>query len=172
MKLTVLALIALGNIALAGGDLSPSAQQEIKKDSLWSVGVGLVAGQVHSNNCEDKTYGLIAKVDYDFSTYIGVEARAFKTNWEYEGGKLEHLGLFMKPQYQVNKEFNLYALAGYGKTSFGNKRNFSDTGLAYGIGGDYVLNEEFSLFADYERLLHDAGDYDLDALSFGVSYEF
>lgn len=201
IKLLAVAVMALGNIALAGGELSavtlyetqdevkaiqvplelvvvktvatPSKKaEEVKEKSPWYVGAGLVIGEVKWRNREDETYGFIAKVGYDFSPYVGVEARGIRTNWEYEGGKIKHLGAFVKPQYPINEEFNLYALAGYAKTSIGTQRNFSDTGLAYGAGLDYELNEDFGLFVDYERLLHDAGEYDLYAFSLGVSYEF
>lgn len=202
IKLSAVAVMALGNIVFAGGDISPvtahelsdelkSAQiipepvkevvippiapkivEEVKEDSPWYAGAGLVAGQAKASDCEDKTYGIMAKIGYDFSEYLGVEARGFQTNWDYEGGKLKHLGAFLKPMYPINEEITLYGLAGYAKTSMGTKRSFSDTGLAYGVGIDYALNEDFGLFVDYERLLHDAGVYDLDALSFGVSYGF
>lgn len=144
----------------------------LKKNIPWYVGAGLTAGQAKASDSEDKTYGFMAKAGYDFSDYVGVEARGLKTNWDYEGGKLKHLGAFLKPMYPVNEELTLYALAGYAKTSMGRTRSFSDTGLAYGVGVDYALNEDFGLFVDYERLLHDAGVYDLDALSLGVSYGF
>ena len=113
----------------------------------------------------------MAKIGYDFSEYLGVEARAIRTNWEYEGGKLKHAGIFVKPMYLIDEDITLYGLVGYAKTSMGTKRNFSDTGLAYGVGIDYALNEDFGLFVDYEHLLHDA-PYDFDALSVGASYRF
>ena len=174
IKLSAIAIIVLGNIALGGVQL-PVEQvvtKAEKDNSQWYIAGGLVAGQAKASDCEDKTYGFIAKVGYDFSEYIGVEVRGFRTNWDYEGGKLKHLGAFLKPQYSVSKDFKVYGLAGYAKTSMGNKRAFSDTGLAYGAGLDYALTENFGIFADYERLVHDAGVYDLDALSLGLSYGF
>jgi opacity protein-like surface antigen len=151
---------------------TPNTVEEVKTKSPWYVGAGLVVGEVKWRDREDETYGVMAKVGYDFSEYLGVEARGLRTNWEYEGGKIKHLGAFVKPQYPISEELNLYALAGYAKTSVGTERNFSDTGLAYGAGLDYALNEDFGLFVDYERLLHDAGEYDLYAFSLGVSYNF
>jgi len=200
IKLSVMTLVALSSVSFAGGDFSPvtvyDTMDEVKaaevivepveekvvvvppvvvpvtKDTSWYVGAGLTAGQAKASDCEDKTYGFMAKVGYDFSEYIAVEARGLRTNWDYEGGKLKHLGAFLKPQYPVNDEVSLYVLAGYAKTSMGSKRSFSDSGLAYGAGVNYALNEDFGLFVDYERLLHDAGVYDLDALSAGISYQF
>ena len=204
VKLSLVAVMALGNMAFAGGDISPvtlyevmdevkaaevkvenvvkkipkkvivapkKVEEKVEEVSPWYAGAGLTAGRAKSTNCEDITYGFMAKIGYDFSEYVGVEARGLRTNWEYEGGKLKHLGAFLKPMYPLNEEITFYGLAGYAKTSMGNQRSFSDTGLAYGAGVDYALNEDFGLFVDYERLLHDA-PYDFDALSFGVSYGF
>ncbi|HIE44704.1 MAG TPA: hypothetical protein EYP87_00680, partial [Flavobacteriaceae bacterium] len=33
------------------------------------AGAGVVAGQAKSSDCEDKTYGFMAKVGYDFGTH-------------------------------------------------------------------------------------------------------
>ncbi len=150
---------------------TPFQSIKVKEDSPWYAGAGLVGGQAKSSDCEDITYGFMVKVGYDFSEYLGAEVRGLRTNWEYEGGKLKHLGAFVKPMYGVNEEITLYGLAGYAKTVMGTKRNFSDTGFAYGFGVDYALDEDFALFVDYERLLHNA-PYDFNALSLGLSYNF
>ena len=165
-------LLALFSSNLAAAEEKSSTVDRVKDNTAQYVARGLTSGRATSNDCEDITYGIMAKIGYDFSEYLGVEARGFQTNWDYEGGKLKHLGAFLKPMYPINEEITLYGLAGYAKTSMGTKRSFSDTGLAYGVGIDYALNEDFGLFVDYERLLHDAGVYDLDALSFGLSYGF
>lgn len=201
IKLSIVTVVTLSSTAFGGGDFSVVTPYEttdevkatqvmvepveekviaspkavvvpVKKASPWYVGAGLMAARAKASNCEDITYGFMAKVGYDFSDYVGVEVRGARTNWDYEGGKIKHLGAFLKPQYPVSDELSLYGLAGYAKTSLGTKRNFSDSGLAYGIGLDYKLNEEFSLFSDYERLLNDAGIYDLDSLTLGISYKF
>ncbi len=200
MKLSTVAVIALGNIAFAGGEFSPVSEyevkdeikaaevkvekvvekkmtsskkgEEVKEKSPWYVGVGLASGQVQLGSREDKTYGPMAKVGYELSKYLSAEVRGFRTNWDYEGGKIKHYGAFLKPQYPINEELNFYGLVGYAKTSLENQRIFSDTGLAYGAGLEYAMSEKYSLFIDYERLLHDAGVYDLDALTLGLSYGF
>jgi len=201
LKISTIAVMAFATQSYAGGELLPVTEFEVndvqeaikavevvkvpmapkkapvvvpvvKEKQPWYVGAGLVAGRAKASDCEDITYGFMAKIGYDFSEYVGVEARGLKTNWDYEGGKLKHLGAFVKPQYPISDDLNLYALVGYANTSMGDKRIFSDTGLAYGAGVDYALSENFGLFVDYERLLHDAGVYDLDALALGVSYNF
>ena len=211
IKLSAVAVMALGNIVFAGGDISPvtahelsdelkSAQiipepvkevvipepvkevvippiapkivEEVKEDSPWYAGAGLVAGRTTNVHCEDITYGVMAKVGYDFNEYVGVEARGLRTNWEYEGSKIKHAGVFLKPQYPVSEDINLYGLLGYAKTTTSHIQNLDETGLAYGAGAEYALSEDMNLFVDYERLLEKSNVPDLDALSLGVSFDF
>jgi len=164
-------LLALFSSTLAAAEEKSSTVDRVKNNTAWYVAGGLTSGRATSNDCEDITYGVMAKIGYDFSEYLGVEARAIRTNWEYEGGKLKHAGIFVKPMYLIDEDVTLYGLVGYAQTSMGTKRNFSDTGFAYGAGVAYALNEDFGLFVDYEHLLHDAS-YDFDALSVGASYRF
>lgn len=145
-----------------------------KEKKPWYVGAGLVGAKVDNGNCEDITYGVMAKAGYDFNNYVGVEARALKTNWEYEGAKIEHYGAFLKPQYPLTKEINLYGLLGYAKTKTSKRFVLDDNGFAFGGGVDYDFGESdaFSLFVDYERLLQKSNIPDLDALALGLAYKF
>jgi len=140
----------------------------------WYAGVGLTAGRVSDTHCEDITYGAMAKVGYDFNDYIGVEARGVKTNWEYEGAKIEHVGIFLKPMIPVGEKTNIYGLVGYGKTTTNHKKKVDEKGLALGAGLAYDIADKSGLgvFVDYERLLQKSNVPDLDAVSFGLSYSF
>jgi len=171
IKLSTVLLALFSSTLVATAEEKSSTVDRVKNNTAWYVAGGLSSGRAASNNCEDITYGVMAKIGYDFSEYLGVEARAISTNWEYEGGKLKHAGIFVKPMYFVDEDIALYGLVGYAETSMGTKRNFSDTGFAYGAGVAYALNEDFGLFVDYEHLLYDA-PYDFDALSVGASYRF
>jgi OOP family OmpA-OmpF porin len=144
----------------------------VKEHSGWYAGAGLVAGRTSTVHCEDITYGVMAKVGYDFNEYVGVEARGVRTNWEYEGSKIKHVGAFIKPQYPASEDVNVYGLVGYGKTTTSHIQNIDETGLAYGAGVEYALSEDMNLFVDYERLLEKSDVPDLDALSLGVSFSF
>ena len=144
---------------------------EIKKTG-WYAGLGITAGRVSDVHCEDITYGVMAKVGYDVNEYVGVEARGMRTNWEYEGAKIKHAGVFLKPQYPASEDVNVYGLVGYAKTTTSHIKNIDETGLAYGAGAEYTVTEDMNLFVDYERLLEKSDVPDLDALSLGVSYDF
>ena len=207
IKFSTTAMLLLGNMAFAGGDILPVVEYEAetaiveiepavrvvapvvkevkahvvapkvekknpKTSSPWYVGTGLTMGRVSEAHCEDITYGVVGKVGYDFNEYVGVEARGLRTNWEYEGAKIKHVAVFLKPQYPVSEDVNLYGLVGYGKTTTSHKKRVNETGLAYGAGVDYALSENMSMFVDYERLLEKSNVPDLDAVSLGVSFNF
>ena len=199
IKVSIVTMMALSNLSYAGGDLTPVTEFEMnesmeaikavevelpkvvapvvvqtKKEAPWYVGLGLTGGEVDNGNCQDITYGLMAKAGYDFNEYVGVEVRALKTNWEYEGAKIEHIGAFLKPQYPVTESLNLYGLVGYANTQLSKRFVLDESGLALGAGIDYDFGSEnaFSTFVDYERLLQKSNVPNLDTLSLGVAYKF
>ena len=195
ITLSLLAIMALSSQSYAGGDILPQTVFEleeeaqavkvvpveekkvvelVKESTPWYIGAGLTAGRVKDGNCEDITYGVMAKLGYEFNDNFAVEARGMRTNWEYEGAKIKHLGVFLKPQYQVDEDVNLYGLVGYAKTSLNSKYELNENGLALGAGVDYDLGEkdEYSLFVDYERLIQKSNVPNIDALSVGISYNF
>ena len=152
---------------------APLAAAVLENDTKkWYAGAGLTAGRTSTSHCEDITYGVMAKAGYNVNEYVGVEARGLITNWDYEGSKIKHVGAFIKPQYPINEDINLYGLVGYAKTTTSHVLNVDETGLAYGAGMEYQLKEDMNLFIDYERLLEKSDMPDLDALSLGVSLDF
>lgn len=118
----------------------------------------------------------------------------------FGGTPLQHVGIYAKPQYPVSEHVNLYLLAGYGHTkNLGNgaRLNYfdSDHGFSAGIGLEYDLSDRegdfekhlnydrafdgyadqgkgWSLFVDYQRMLIKSDIPDLDAVSFGIRYDF
>jgi OOP family OmpA-OmpF porin len=118
----------------------------------------------------------------------------------FGGTPLAHIGLYLKPQYPVSERVNVYALLGYGYTeNLGNGARLdyfdSDSGFSAGLGLEYDLSDRegdreenanydrafdgyadqgrgWSLFLDYQRLLIKSDVPDLDAISFGVRYDF
>jgi len=164
------------------------------------VGLGLVAARYDAKcsttptECTvDKTGGILVRAGYDFNKYMGVEARGMMTSVKANGGKIKHIGAFLKPMYPVSDDLNVYALGGIAKTTTqGSMRRTNVTGLAFGAGIEYDLSDDkkkdakydrefdgkadqekgFGVFADYERLYYKKNSPDLDALSIGVTYDF
>ncbi len=145
---------------------------------------------------KDTTYGAMARVGYDINQYIGVEARASKTNWDSDGSKVEHGGIYVKPMLPVGDATNIYGLVGLAKTKVKSKSGKSPKvdadGLALGVGMEIDLSKDtprdgrysrsfdgqgdqekgIGLFVDYERMLVKKNAPDLDAVSAGVTYDF
>ncbi len=171
------------------------------------LGLGLLWGKYNhcTDNCtyEDVTFGALLRGGYEWNQYIGVEARMLATfiGSDSSGGQtLRHIGLFAKPMYPVNEDFNIYGLLGYGWTKTytgGNKRltTVDDSGFSGGLGIEYDLfgndNDEddetlydrgfdgqadqekgWGLFVDYQRLLIKSDSPDMDVVSGGVTYDF
>lgn len=165
------------------------------------VGLGLAAARYDSScgapvaACDgvDKTGGVLVRAGYDFNQYIGAEVRGLVTSYKADGGKIKHLGAFVKPMYPVTNDINVYGLGGYAKTTTqGSLRRTDVKGVALGAGIEYDFSEDnakeakydrtfdgqgdqekgFGMFADYERLYQKSNGPQLDAVSAGVTYDF
>ena len=165
------------------------------------VGLGLAAARYDSScgvpvaGCDgiDKTGGVLVRAGYDFNQYIGAEVRGLVTSYKADGGKIKHLGVFVKPMYPITNDMNVYALGGYAKTSTeGSLRRTDVKGVALGAGVEYDFSEDnqkearydrefdgqgdqekgFGVFADYERLYQKSNSPELDAVSVGLTYDF
>ncbi|CAA6817489.1 MAG: Unknown protein [uncultured Sulfurovum sp.] len=165
------------------------------------VGLGLAAARYDSScgvprvGCDgvDKTGGVLVRAGYDFNEYIGAEVRGLATTYKSNGGKIKHIGAFVKPMYPVTDALNVYGLGGYAKTTTeGSLRKTDVQGLALGAGIEYDFSEDnkkdekynrefdgqgdqekgFGVFADYERLYQKSNAPELDAVSVGVTYDF
>jgi len=164
------------------------------------AGLGIVAAR-YDTNCAstgakapvDKTVGVMGRVGYDFNKYVGVEARAMISSLKGNGGKVKHVGAFVKPMVPLSDAVNAYGLVGIAKTTTrGSLRHANVTGLAFGGGLEYDVSSDheknarygrefdgkgdqekgLGVFADYERLYYKKGSPDLDAISAGVTYDF
>ena len=126
--------------------------------------------------------------------------RTFLDKGPFGGTPLQHVGIYAKPQYPVSEQVNVYGLLGYGYTeNLGNgaRLNYfdNDYGFSAGIGLEYDLSDRegdldknvsydrvfdgyadqgknWSLFADYQRLLIKSGVPDMDVISLGLRYDF
>jgi OOP family OmpA-OmpF porin len=183
----------------------PKPKPKVKKNILangFYAGLGITSAR-YENNCrckrgrtvenKDTTYGIMGRVGYDFNQYVGIEARGARTNWDNDGSKVKHAGLFVKPMIPIGDSSNLYGLVGLAKTTVrGTMPNVDAEGLALGAGievdiskdkpknGKYSRNFDghgdqetgVGLFVDYERMHVKSGSPDIDALSAGVTYDF
>jgi OOP family OmpA-OmpF porin len=186
---------------------APVAFIPTKTPSPWYLGAGLVWAKFHScgNLCtyEDVTYGAMLRGGYEFNEYFGLELRGVRTFLDegpFGGVPLQHIGIYVKPQYSISERVNMYALLGYGYTqNLGNGARLNyfdhDHGFSAGIGLEYDLSDRkgdleknryyerefdgyadqgkgWSLFIDYQRLLIKSDVPDMDVISVGIRYDF
>jgi opacity protein-like surface antigen len=178
----------------------PLPIKDIKANGLYA-GIGISTARFKTN-CQtsvcsksgtDRTAGLMGRVGYDVNQYIGVEARGIRTNWKSNGGKVKHVGVFVKPMLPVGEQTNLYALAGVAKTTTqGRLQRVDSKSFAWGVGVEHDISKDVAkegrynrkfdghgdqetglgVFADYERLIQKSGSPDLDTLNVGLTYDF
>ncbi len=200
-KMALLGAILLAMSLHGRGMVLPKSDAENivleEDDTPLYLGIGLVAAKLHScgNSCtyEDETYGIMLRAGYDLNEYFGVEVRAMRTFLDkgpFGGAPIQHIGIFAKPQYSINDDFNIYGLLGYGYTeNLGNglRLNYfdNDYGVSAGLGFEYYFSDEeyddeqgtdnlkkWSIFLDYQRLLIESDVPDMDAVSLGLRYNF
>jgi len=201
----IAASAALISMANAGGKIlepvnpeatvAPIAEESATLAPLY-IGVGAVASFTEKDPCacskdqsreKDTRYGVILRAGYDFSDYLGLEARYLKTFGSSAYSKVTHYGLFLKPQYYINDNFNVYALLGYGKTKlkYNNgmtTESLTKSGFSYGVGAEYTLEKrtqdgtpkKYGVWVDIQHLIKGEGTKNADAniLSVGVTYDF
>lgn len=121
--------------------------------------------------------GVIAKVGYDVSTYMALEARVgvgvkkdtiaqaedkWKTLW----------GAYLKPKVNLTKQVEAFGLVGYGAVNQKiNNNSVNSDGFSYGAGALYHLNQDWSMTVDAVRYAT-KGDNDTDAYALGLEYRF
>jgi len=129
---------------------------------------------------EGSTSGINLKAGYDFNEFIGLEGKYIYTPWGDEDKSLEHYGIYLKPNYAVNENLDLYALVGYGKTKC-EYQNLDENGFAWGVGGEYLIGKKengkksgWGVYVEYNRPLRKTDDKDIktDVANAGVSYHF
>jgi len=181
--------------------ITPRPKKNISTNGFYA-GLG-ITGARYRDSChckkgvkvtnKDTTFGVMAKVGYDFNQYIGIEARGLKTNWKSDGSRVEHAGIFVKPMLPVGNIANVYGLIGAGKTKTKGSMPHADSeSLALGAGVEVDLSRDIpkdgrysrefdghgdqekglGIFVDYERMVVKKHAPILDAVSAGVTYDF
>ena len=159
--------------------------------SPFYIGVGASIDRVNTFVYEAETVSSATlRAGYDFMKYLGVEARG--SYGITTGDNLEHTysyGLYLKPQYLINDTWKLYGLAGYAQTQITLdeakakathvNEDTTQNGVSFGVGVEYALNNNWSLFADAMRLIDESeknpeGEYaaKVDSFTFGGVFRF
>ena len=212
INLSIVALMAASSMAMAGGDMTPVEVEVVAPVVMadtFTPGFYIGAGySAQASDVMDYSYDVQVDIDsnnmlfvagYDINRYVAIEGRySFsvgdvdlnedsgysESSSDYE---TSNIALYVKPQYMMDNGFGVYALLGYGKTTFENlTETGDDTGFAWGLGAKYTYNDSWGVFVDYTDLVSDgsldgieayagvAADLDVqtDSWNFGVTYKF
>ena len=191
---------------IAAVAVAPVVPVDIVDPNPFYIGVGVMISMIQRDPCcflatgdlKDHRYGGIVRLGADYNQYIGMEFRALKSLESSAFSDVEHYGIYLKPQYHITDSVNMYALAGYGKTTVdytnGVKASHNThNGFSYGVGFEYDFSKENSnevydrvydnqgdqeegwgMWIDYQHLLSDEWwmHTDCDIVSVGITYDF
>jgi len=119
---------------------------------------------------QDRQIGFTGKLGYDFMDYLGAELRGTYGIAKDNGSKFKQIGAYLKPNYDVTDEINLYGLLGASKTNAGVG---SDTGFSYGAGLDYAIpSSNISVFTDVVNYMKKKNTASQWGLTLGAAYQF
>ena len=196
--LSVWAVAAMSSFGFAGGDfkdVEPAVVpvipmvEEAEKNFYVGLGfqalsTGLNSMDFFNNNSNDRTGNLLVLAGYEFNEYMAVEGRYSTYIFDEDSVNSDIWGIYAKPQYPVNEDWNLYALLGFGGMTVdgvnGANHDVDDTGFQWGLGASYGVTEDIAIFLDYINIANDMGgtwlgttaDVSADALTAGVTYNF
>jgi len=133
----------------------------------------------------DRQLGVTAIIGYNFMKYLGAELRAALSVSEENAGQdnLQEYGIYLKPQYPVLDNLNVYGLLGYSAINMSDpatSTNANDNpfdgdnqGFSFGAGLDYGVTENISVFTDVVNYLRDYGGSNSTwGANLGIKYNF
>jgi opacity protein-like surface antigen len=196
LTFSIAALAAIGTFAVAGGDIAPVepvVDTPVVIESTGNFYMGIAYGYIKAEEklnsikwLDDSFDDLMLQAGYNFNQYVALEARYWIgiSDVSIAGGdvSLDSFGIYVKPQYPVTQELNLYGLLGYATSEFDGSTVNGDNldGFSWGLGASYDVTDNIELFVDYTYLYDDTSvsalgtkyDDSIDAVNFGVTYNF
>lgn len=198
IALSVVAIVGMSSFGFAGGDIAPVAapmvvEEEVSNSSFY-VGFGIAAVSARDADAslgffsekagQERLGNFSLLAGYNFNEYVAVEGRYTTSFAKEDSLEMDGWSLFVKPQYPVSEDFSIYALLGFGGVTMdginGSVVDVDDNGFQWGLGMEYAVMENISLFADYTSLANDMDGYfyngalevDADAITIGMNYKF
>ncbi len=198
-NLSVAAVLAMSTFAIAGGDIEPVMEPVVETpvvvapivdDSGFYIGLG--AGEVQFDDTDHthdkgKWTTVTTLAGYQFNRNVALEGRyVFGTGDADWGGlgeldqDLDNIALYVKPMLPLGN-FGLYALLGYGQTTYDNGTEYTESGFQWGLGVNYNFANNLSAFLDYTAMHYDDDGFDdytegynvrVDGWTFGLAYKF
>jgi len=133
----------------------------------------------------DRQLGITAIIGYNFMKYLGAEFRAALSVSKENAGQdnLAEYGIYLKPQYPILDNLNIYGLLGYSAINMSDPATSTDAkdhpfdgdnqGFSFGMGLDYGVTENISVFTDVVNYLRDYGGSNSTwGANVGLKYNF
>ena len=122
---------------------------------------------------QDRQLGFTGRLGYDFMDYLGAELRGAYGFTKVDNGysKIKNIGAYLKPNYNLTDDFNLYALVGVANSNLADITD-AETGLSYGAGIDYDITNNISVFTDMVNYMHKSDVPESWGLTVGAAYNF
>ncbi len=131
---------------------------------------------------QDRQTGITLVAGYDFMDYLGAELRAAMSvdGANRNNDDMQQFGLYLKPQYPVLDNMNVYGLLGYSMINMSDDwdgvndiYDGDNDGFSFGLGLDYGVTENISVFTDYVNYLRNYGATNSQwGANLGLKYNF
>ena len=121
-------------------------------------------------NTQDRQVGVTGRLGYDFMNYLGAELRGTAGIAKENGSKFKQVGGYLKPNYDLTDDLNLYGLAGISKTN--GAFTPTETGFSYGAGLDYGISDKVSVFTDVVNYMKKSNTASQWGVTLGAGYAF
>ncbi|KYJ87600.1 outer membrane protein [Sulfurovum riftiae] len=194
IMLSISAVMTMGSFAVAGGDIVPVPVVAESDNSSFYLGLAVTAMSTRDASVsmdifnvkhgQDRLGNITFLAGYNYNQYVAFEGRYTTTFTDEDKVEMDGWSLFVKPQYPVTEDFNIYALLGFGGVTMdpvnGSSVDVDDSGFQWGLGAGYDFTENISVFFDYVNYANDmdgvywdgALQVDADAFNLGVIYKF
>ena len=120
---------------------------------------------------QDRQLGFTGRLGYDFMDYLGAELRGTYGFAKVDYNKYKQIGAYLKPNYDITNDLNLYGLVGASKSNHAGIAPAS-TGLSYGAGLDYSFGNNISIFTDLLNYMDKSNTPESWGLTVGAGYQF
>ncbi|MCZ6732913.1 MAG: outer membrane beta-barrel protein [Gammaproteobacteria bacterium] len=140
----------------------------------WYVGGAI--GNADDDELDDDDSGTKLLGGYQFNENFGVEG-AFVDLGDFDEppGTLSQEGVAIEAiaRYPLGDRFSIFGKAGFFRwdAERSSGKSFDGTDNTFGFGGEYRLNDNWALRAEWERFSDVLGG-DVDMISFGATYSF
>lgn len=194
----IVSALALNELVFAGGDIAlvePVVETPmVLEQSPFYLGIGIGDTTLNDDTTSEEfdSTTLMLQAGYQYNAYIALEGRysfGFSTDYDQGttngiadgyNGDISSWGIYVKPMYPIG-DFNVYVLLGYGGVMLDDilGGDAYESGFQWGLGINYAMSEQISVFVDYVSLYDDTGfDYaarldsiNSDTWTFGLSYK-